>query len=141
MACWLVKSEPGDWSFEDQMAVEKEPWDGVRNAQAQANMRAMNEGDQVLFYHSGKGKEIVGLCVVAVGPYPDPDDPKGPDGKAVLVDLKATHQANTPVSLGAIKADGRFDDLALVRQARLSVMPIPDDAFQALADMLDLKAL
>ena len=135
---WLVKSEPGDWSFDDQKAVKSEPWDGVRNAQAQGHMRTMKEGDTVLFYHSGKTKEIVGLCAVVRGPYPDPEDE---NGKAVLVDLAVTHEAITPVSLSDIKADGRFDQLALVRQSRLSVMPIDDDSFAVLTGLLTLRAL
>lgn len=135
MAYWLVKSEPEDWSWQDQCAVENEPWTGVRNHQAQNNMRAMTVGDEVLFYHSGKAREIVGLCEVSKGPYPDPDDEKG---KFCLVDLKAKASAKTPVSLAEIKARPDLGHLALVRQARLSVMPIDAEAWQTLTDLAGL---
>ncbi len=132
-AGWLVKSEPHDWSMADQMAKGVEPWDGVRNAQAQKNMRTMALGDPVLFYHSGGERQIVGLCEVARTAYPDPEDPK-----YCLVDIKALSTAPTPVSLKAVKADGRFDHLALVRQPRLSVMPV--DA-EAMSDLMGLAGL
>ncbi len=135
MAYWLVKSEPEDWSWQDQCAVESEPWTGVRNHQAQNNMRAMTEGDEVLFYHSGKAREIVGLCVVSKGPYPDSSDE---NGKFCLVDLKAKASAKTPLSLAEIKAIPDLGHLALVRQARLSVMPIDADAWQILTGLADL---
>ncbi|MCK0070324.1 EVE domain-containing protein [Kordiimonas laminariae] len=126
MAYWLVKSEPGDWSWEDQLSVPQEPWDGVRNFQAQKNMKAMEEGDLVFFYHSGKSREIVGLCSVARGPYPDPDDEKG---RFCLVDLKAEKSAKTPLNLTEIKSRESLAHIALVRQSRLSVMAIDDKAW------------
>lgn len=132
MAYWLVKSEPEDWSWQDQKSVECEPWTGVRNHQAQKNMRAMALGDQVLFYHSGKKREIVGLCSVVKAAYPDPTDH---NGKWCLIDLKAEQDFMTPVPLKTIKMSGNFDDLALVKQPRLSVMPVPDTAFQKLCKM------
>lgn len=135
MAYWLVKSEPGDWSWDDQLSVEKEPWDGVRNFQAQKNMRAMAVGDRVLFYHSGKERSVVGLCSVAVGPYDDPGDETG---RFCLVDLKAETTAKTPVDLTVIKAEPALSHIALVRQARLSVMPLDDGAFAKLCDMAGL---
>lgn len=135
MAHWLVKSEPGDWSWQDQLSVDKEPWDGVRNFQAQKNMRAMQVGDQVLFYHSGKERAVVGLCRVATGPYPDPDDETG---RFCLVDLSAEKSAATPVTLAAIKAEPRLSEIALVRQSRLSVMPIDEKAFALIREMAGL---
>lgn len=137
MAKWLVKSEPGDWSWDDQLSVASEPWDGVRNFQAQKNMRAMQEGDLVLFYHSGKAREIVGLCTVAHGPYPDPDDESS---RFCLVDLAAKESAKTPVDLTAIKAQADLQHIALVRQSRLSVMPIDDGAWKILCNMAGLGA-
>ncbi len=127
MAYWLVKSEPEDWSWQDQLGVDKEPWTGVRNHQAQKNMRAMKKGDEVFFYHSGKAREIVGLCIVAVGPYDDPSDEKG---RFCLVDLKAVKPMPTPVSLADIKADERLHHLALVRQSRLSVSGIDTESWK-----------
>ena len=135
MANWLVKSEPGDWSWQDQMSVDKEPWDGVRNFQAQKNMKAMQVGDNVLFYHSGKERAVVGLCSVAVGPYPDPDDETG---RFCLVDLKAERSATSPVTLADIKAEPSLADIALVRQSRLSVMPLDDTAFATICTMAGL---
>ena len=135
MANWLVKSEPGDWSWQDQMSVDKEPWDGVRNFQAQKNMKAMQVGDNVLFYHSGKERAVVGLCSVAVGPYPDPDDETG---RFCLVDLKAERSATSPVTLADIKAEPSLADIALVRQSRLSVMPLDDAAFATICTMAGL---
>jgi len=132
MAYWLVKSEPGDWSWQDQLATDTEPWDGVRNSQAQKNMRAMRPEDKVFFYHSGKTREIIGVCAVARGPYPDPDDDTG---RFCLVDLKATESATSPIALAAVKADARLAHIALVRQARLSVMPIDAEAWQLLYNM------
>ncbi len=135
MAYWLVKSEPGDWSWQDQLSVEKEPWDGVRNFLAQKNMRAMEVGDSVLFYHSGKERAVVGLCSVAVGPYPDPDDESG---RFCLVDLKAEKTAKTPITLADIKADPSLSEIALVRQSRLSVMPLDGAAFKKICEMAGL---
>lgn len=136
MPGWLVKSEPEDWSFDDQMGVDTEPWTGVRNAQAQKNMRSMALGDPVLFYHSGGAREIVGLCSVSRTTYPDPSDESG---KYILVDLKGIAHSKTPLSLKAVKADGRFDHLALVRQPRLSVMPIDDDSFKSLLALAGIE--
>jgi len=136
VAHWLVKSEPGDWSWQDQLGTKTEPWDGVRNFQAQKNMWTMAVGDQVFFYHSGKAREIVGICSVARAPYPDPDDASG---RFCLVDLKAEQSARTPVTLAAVKADKRLAHIALVRQSRLSVMPIDQDAWDILFSMGDFS--
>ena len=135
MAHWLVKSEPHDWSWDDQQSVDKEPWDGVRNFQAQKNMHAMQVGDDVLFYHSGKERAVVGLCKVATGPYPDPDDESG---RFCLVDLSAVKSVGTPVTLADIKAEPTLSDIALVRQSRLSVMPLDAAAFKKICTMADL---
>lgn len=133
MGQWLVKSEPGSWSWEDQLAAGTTHWDGVRNAQALNNMKAMAVGDRVLFYHSGKDRQLVGLMQVAKAFYPDPEDPK-----SGLVDMKAERTAPSPVPLSTIKSDGRFNDLALVRQPRLSVMPVDDDCWAGLLQLAGL---
>ncbi len=135
MAHWLVKSEPHTWSWQDQLDVDKEPWDGVRNFQAQKNMRSMAVGDTVLFYHSGKERAVVGLCRVAVAPYPDPDDDSG---RFCLVDLSAVKSATMPATLANIKATPALENIALVRQSRLSVMPIDAHAFGIICDMAGL---
>lgn len=136
MHYWLVKSEPETWSWQQQVKAGTTEWDGVRNAQAQNNMKAMAKGDRVLFYHSGKERQIVGLTEVAREAYPDPEDDTG---KWILVDLKAVEPVPEPVSLKAIKADGNLDHLALVRQPRLSVMPLDADSFKRLCRMGGLK--
>ncbi|WP_308911189.1 EVE domain-containing protein [Pseudokordiimonas caeni] len=128
MSWWLAKTEPEEWSFDDQAKAGPSPWTGVRNFQAQKHMAAMKEGDDVFFYHTGKEKAVVGTARVAKGPYPDPEDDKG---RFVLVDMEAGTRFKTPLTLAAIKADARFQHLALVKQSRLSVMPI-DDAAAAL---------
>ncbi len=133
MARWLVKTEPAKWSWDDQVKAKRTHWDGVRNAQALNNMRAMKKGDEVLFYHSVTGKEIVGIVKVVREFYPDPDD-----AKSGLVDLEASKPLPQPVSLAQLKADGRLDDIALIRQSRLSVMPIEDKAWTIIAKMAGL---
>lgn len=137
MRYWLVKSEPEDWSWQDQCGVKSEPWDGVRNHQAQKNMRAMKENDLVIFYHSGKAREIVGLCKVAREQYPAPDDESG---KFCLIDLAAVEPAKTTVSLKDIKAENALAHLALVRQPRLSVMPIDESGWKILKGMAGFTA-
>lgn len=131
MATWLMKSEPGSWSWDDQQRVGVEPWNGVRNHQAAANMKAMRLGDQVFFYHSVNEKRIVGIVEVVREYYPDPTDPTGRFG---MVDVKALHPLPRPVTLADIKADPRLQHLALIRQSRLSVMPIDDEAWTLLCE-------
>ncbi|UYN95330.1 MAG: EVE domain-containing protein [Enhydrobacter sp.] len=126
MAYWVIKSEPGAYSWQQFVKDRKTAWTGVRNAQAAINLRAMKAGDRCFFYHSGEGKEIVGIAEVTRTAYPDPTDKAG---KAVCVDVKAVEPVATPVTLAAIKAEPRLRDLGLVRQSRLSVVPV--DAAQA----------
>ena len=118
---WLVKSEPDAFSWNQQVAHGVEPWTGVRNHLARNNLKAMRTGDLAFFYHSNIGKEIVGVVEVAREAYPDPTAETGP---WVCVDMRAVAPLPTPVTLAAIKADARFADFALVRQSRLSVMPV-----------------
>lgn len=130
MTSWLVKTEPAKWSWDDQVRAGRTHWNGVRNAQALINMRAMKLGDPVMFYHSQVGKEIVGVCRVAREFYPDPGD-----DKSGLVDLEAVEPLPRPVTLAELKADGRFADLALIRQSRLSVMPVSAAHWTAITAM------
>lgn len=132
MAYWLVKSEPGTWSWADHVKAGTAEWDGVRNHQACNNMKAMALGDRAFFYHSVNEKRIVGVVEVVKLYYPDPTDASGRFG---MVDFKALQPFEHPVTLAEIKADGRFDDLALIRQSRLSVMPIDDDSWKNLCEM------
>ncbi len=123
MAHWLIKSEPSAYSWQQFVKDKKTSWTGVRNAQAAINLKAMKPGDRCFFYHSNEGKEIVGIAEVAKAAYPDPTDK---DGKAVTVDVKAVEPVKTSVTLAAIKADPRLKDFGLVRQSRLSVVPVSD---------------
>jgi predicted RNA-binding protein with PUA-like domain len=126
MAYWLVKSEPGHWSWDDQVKSGTTHWDGVRNYQAANNLKAMRPGDLAFFYHSVNEKRIVGIVEVVRTYYPDPSDASGRFG---MVDLKAVRPLPTPISLEQIKTDPRLNHLALIRQSRLSVMPIDDAAW------------
>ena len=137
MAHWLVKTEPGSWSWDDQVKKGVEHWNGVRNYQADNNMKAMKKGDKVFFYHSVDEKRIVGIVEVAREHYPDPSDESGRFG---MVDFKAVKPEKTPVTLEQIKADERLQHLALVRQSRLSVMPIDDEAWRIICAMGGIKA-
>jgi predicted RNA-binding protein with PUA-like domain len=132
MTEWLVKSEPEAWSWDQQVAAGTTAWDGVRNPQALAHLRAMRRGDRALFYHSGKARQIVGVVEVAREFYPDPADASGRLG---MVDVRTLAAFAQPVTLAAVKADPRLQHLALVRQPRLSVMPIDDNSWEVLCAM------
>ena len=119
---WLVKSEPDAFSWDQQVANGVEPWTGVRNHTAKRNLQAMKLGDLAFFYHSNEGKEIVGVVEVVREAYPDPTATT--PGGWVSVDMKAVAPMPKPVTLVAVKADPEFADLALVRQSRLSVLPV-----------------
>lgn len=129
---WLMKSEPGCWSFSDHMAKGVERWDGVRNHQAAGNLKAMRTGDRAFFYHSVDEKRIVGVVEVVREAYPDPTDPSG---RFVCVDVKAVAPLPRPVTLAEIKADPRLAHLALLKQSRLSVVPIDAAAWAILCDL------
>lgn len=120
-AYWLVKSEPSTYSWDRLVKEKRTGWDGVRNHQAAANLRAMKKGDQVFFYHSNEGLEIVGIAEVAKPAYPDPSDKTG---KFVMVDLASVKPFKTPVSLKQIREDDRINHIALVKNSRLSVQPV-----------------
>ena len=132
MARWLMKSEPETWSWRDQMKKGVEPWNGVRNHQAANNMKAMKLGERAFFYHSGGAREIVGIVEVVRAYYPDPTDETGRFG---MVDVRAVVPLKTPVTLAAIKAEPRLSHLALVRQSRLSVMPVDDQSWARICAM------
>ena len=132
MAYWLMKSEPGAWSWEDQVKDGTAEWDGVRNHQASNNMKAMKKGDKAFFYHSVNEKRIVGIVTIAKEYYPDPTDKSGRFG---MVDVKALRPFKKPVTLADVKGEPRLENLALVRQSRLSVMPISDDEWQLICAM------
>lgn len=132
MAYWLIKTEPGTWSWDDQVRDKTTFWDGVRNYQAANNLKAMKTGDRCLFYHSGDERRVVGTVSVVKEYYPDPSDRSGRFG---MVDVKLGQAFKRPVTLKEIKQDGRLGDRALVRQPRLSVMPVPEKAWAIICKM------
>lgn len=132
MAYWLIKTEPHTWSWKDQANKGITSWDGVRNYQASNNLKAMKVGDLAFFYHSGDERQIMGIVEVIKPYYPDPSDPKGRFG---MVDVKTMRSLPYPIALKDIKEDSRLQHLALVRQSRLSVMPIDEESWNTLIQM------
>ncbi len=134
MAYWLFKSEPNTWSWDDQLAKADagEGWDGVRNHQAGNNMKAMEIGDLGFFYHSVSEKQIVGIVDVIEKWHLDPTDPSGKFG---MVTVRAVTSVTAPVTLAQIKSEQRLADFALVRQSRLSVVPVTDEEWALLLSM------
>ena len=118
---WLLKSEPDAWSWDNQVKEGASMWDGVRNYQARNNLKEMKKNDLCFFYHSVKERNIVGIVKVVKEYYPDPTDNTG---RFVVVDVKATKKLKNPVSLDQIKESSKLKDIALVKQSRLSVMPL-----------------
>ncbi len=139
MPHWLVKSEPDAFSWQQQVENKVEPWTGVRNHMAKNNLKAMRRGDLAFFYHSNIGKEVVGIVQVVREAYPDPTVEEGEKGDWVCVDMKAVKPLKTPVTLAQLKADPAFAELALIRQSRLSVMPITDEHWAAICALGGVK--
>lgn len=126
MQYWLVKSEPGTYSWDDFTRDGRTAWTGVRNYAARLHLRAMQTGDTVFFYHSGEGKSVVGLARVTKPAFPDTT---AKEGGWVAVELTRLRPLSQPVTLAQIKADPSLRQIALVRQSRLSVMPLQPDEF------------
>ena len=137
MAYWLVKSEPSSYSWDQLVADGQTNWDGVRNPQALNNLRAMQAGDRVFFYHSGEGREIVGIVEVAKPFYPDPADKSG---KLGMVDIKPVMPAAVPVGLKAMRLNPELSSLSLLKQSRLSVCPVTEKEWSALCKMAGIPA-
>ena len=132
MNYWLLKSEQGTWSWDDQSKVKKEMWDGVRNYQARNNLMKMKKGDLCFFYHSVNEKKIVGIAEVVKEHYPDPTDITN---KFVVVDIKTKKKLKNSVSLKQIKSQKKLSHLALIKQSRLSVMPIDEESWYLINKM------
>lgn len=133
MNYWLVKTEPEAFSWERFVKEGRAVWDGVRNYQARNNLKAMKEGDQVLFYHSVKQLAVVGLARVSREAYPDltvPDDPRW-----FVVELEPELAFSRPVTLSQLKSEPMLQQLLLIRQSRLSVMPVKTDEFELILAM------
>ena len=136
MAYWLFKSEPSTWSWQNQLdkGEEGEGWDGVRNYQASNNMKAMKVGDLGFFYHSVNEKQIVGIVEVCETYHPDPTDASGRFG---MVTVKAVKSVSTPVTLAMMKSEETLSDFALIKQSRLSVVPVSDAQWDFILNMAD----
>jgi len=132
MNYWLVKSEPFKYSWDKFNQDGRTFWDGVRNYQARNNMKAMKEGDLVLFYHSNEGKEVVGIAKVVREFY---QDPTTDDTNWVVVDLSPVETLNKPVTLEQIKKDPRLENIGLVKQGRLSVMGMKQEEFDRILEL------
>ena len=132
MKYWLLKSEPDAWSWENQVEEGASMWDGVRNYQARNNLKEMKKNDLCFFYHSVTERSIVGIVKVVKEYYPDPTDKTG---RFVVVDVKPTKKLKNPVSLDQIKESRKLQDIALVKQSRLSVMPLKKTEWDVIIKM------
>ncbi len=130
MAHWLMKSEPDVFSWDMLISKKIAPWDDVRNYQARNNMKAMKKGDECFFYHSNIGREIVGIMKIVREWYEDPKDPR-----FVLVDVSPVRAFSKPITLADIKSHPDLQDIGLIRQVRLSVMPISDSHWDIICSM------
>jgi predicted RNA-binding protein with PUA-like domain len=137
MAYWLVKSEPSSYSWDQLVADGRTHWNGVRNAQALNNLRAMKPGDRAFFYHSNEGKEIVGVAEVVKDFYPDPSDRSG---KLGMVDVKPVMPVVVKVGLPAMRANPELSKLSLLRQSRLSVCPVSESEWSVICEMAGIPA-
>jgi predicted RNA-binding protein with PUA-like domain len=136
MAYWLVKSEPFKYSWDQFVADKRTFWDGVRNYAARNNLKAMKKGDQVFFYHSNEGLEIVGIAKVVREFYPDPTTE---EEAWVVVDLSPVKKLRRPVSLAAIKANRKLANMAILKLGRLSVTPVSDEEWQEILDLSETR--
>ena len=136
MSYWLVKSEPKSYSWEKFTEEKQTVWNGIRNYAARGHMRAMKKGDEVFFYHSNEGLDIVGIAKVIKEAY---QDPTTDDDRWVAVDLKVHKKLKTPVPLEAIKKDKRLVHMALVRIGRLSVQPVTDVEYKVIMELAGEK--
>ncbi|MCW5909958.1 MAG: EVE domain-containing protein [Cyclobacteriaceae bacterium] len=130
MNYWLLKTEPGTFSWNDLVRDKKAVWDGVRNFKARSNMKAMKKGDWAFVYHTGDEKSVVGIAEVVREHYPEPKDPDW-----VAVDLKPVRKLKSPVALSVIKADKTIADMVLVKVARLSVQPVKKQEFDRVVEL------
>lgn len=134
MNYWLVKSEPGTYSWENLVQDKKTTWDGVRNYQARNNLKAMKKGDLALFYHSNEDKAVIGISKIVKEAYPDPKDKDW-----VVVDLGVHKKLKNPVSLAQVKTTKKLADMVLVRVSRLSVQPVKPEEFDLILALSEEK--
>jgi predicted RNA-binding protein with PUA-like domain len=140
MAHWLMKTEPGTWSWDDQMkaGAKGTSWDGVRNHQAKANLMKMKKGDRAFFYHSGDEKAVVGIVEIVGEHHPDTTDKTG---KFVAVDAKAVSPMKTPVTLAMCKAEKGLAKMVLLNNSRLSVQPVTDKEWDIVCKLGGVKSV
>ena len=132
MAYWLLKSEPSNWSWDDQVAGGVAEWDGIRNHQAKNNLKAMAKGDRAFFYHSVSGTAVVGIVEIVAEAHPDSTDPTG---KWVAVDVAPVRPFTRPVTISEIKAEPQLADMVLVRNSRLSAQPVAPEEWRLVCEM------
>lgn len=132
MSKWLLKSEPDVYSWDQLVADGETVWNGVRNNAARLNLRAMKQGDEAFFYHSNIGKEVVGICRISREAYPDPTDESG---QWVAVSVQPVKKLANPVTLAAMKAEPALAEFQLIRQSRLSVVPVREDEWKQVLKM------
>jgi predicted RNA-binding protein with PUA-like domain len=132
MSFWLLKSEPDVYGWDDLVHEGETVWNGVRNNAARLHLRAMKEGDDALFYHSNIGKEAVGLCRISRAAYPDPTDESG---QWVAVSVQPVRRLGRPVTLAEMKAEPALADFQLIRQSRLSVVPVTAEEWDTILTM------
>ena len=132
MARWLIKTEPGDYSFDDLERDGAARWDGIKNAAALIHLRKVKAGDELFVYHTGKERQIVGIARATSAAYPDPAQD---DERWAVVDIEPVERLEQPVTLAAIKADDAFVDFDLVRIGRLSAMPVPAKLWKRILKM------
>ena len=133
---WLLKSEPSTWSWQDQVKSKVDMWDGVRNYQARNNLMKMKKGDKCFFYHSVNEKSIVGIVEVHKEHYPDPTDKSK---KFVAIDVKAVKKLKFPVTLDKIKKNNKLKEMPLIKQSRLSVMPLTIKEFNEILKISNIN--
>lgn len=138
MQYWLLKSEPYKYSWNDLERDQSTVWDGVRNFQARNNLKAMKKGDYAFFYHSNEGKEIVGVAQISKEAYPDPTSH---DTKWVAVEVTPLCKLNPPVSLETLKNHSALQNMALLKQSRLSVCPVTSQEFELICQLGGIKLL
>jgi predicted RNA-binding protein with PUA-like domain len=132
MAQWLLKTEPDCYSWDDLVRDKKTTWDGITNALALKHLRTMKKGDLALIYHTGNQKQVVGLAQLASNPYPNP---KEADERLAVIDLKPKSKLKTPLTLDTIKSDPAFKGWDLIRNSRLSVVPVPDPMWHRIQEL------
>ncbi len=134
MNYWLVKTEPGTYSWDDLVRDKKTVWDGVRNFQARSNLKLMKQGDVVFIYHTGEEKAIIGKAKISKEAYPDPKDKDW-----VVVEISADKKLKKPIALSQVKSTKKLSNMVLVKASRLSVQPVREEEFSSIIELSEIK--